>query len=147
ERWGRWAVADILRTLNSRPEGLTSAEAAGRRALATPASGRDELLVAFRNQLRAPITALLAGGSCLTLVLEQPVNSALLALTTTLNILAGIWQEREIGKASEALQRLSAGHARVLRDGEMALVTANEVVPGDILLLAPGERVTADARL
>src|SRR5262249_41885883 len=71
----------------------------------------------------------------------------LLALTTTLNILAGIWQEREIGKASEALQRLSAGHARVLRDGEMALVAADEVVPGDILLLAPGERVPADARL
>src|SRR5205085_8299315 len=46
-----------------------------------------------------------------------------------------------------ALLRLSAGHARVLRNGEMALVAANELVPGDILLLAPAQRVPADARL
>src|SRR5207244_6914907 len=87
------------------------------------------------------------GGACLTLVLGQPLNTTLLALTTGLNIVAGIWQEREIGKAAEALQRLSTGHARVLRDSRPVVVQADEVVPGDILALAPGDRVAADARL
>jgi magnesium-transporting ATPase (P-type) len=147
ERWGRRNPEDILRTLNTTLEGLTTAEALARRALAAPTGGSDELIVALRNQLRAPITSLLAGGACLTLVLGQPLNSLLLALTTALNVLAGIWQEREIGKAAEALQKLSAGHARVLRDGQPVTIHADEVVPGDILVLAPGARVAADARL
>jgi magnesium-transporting ATPase (P-type) len=147
ERWGRRTPEEILRTLNTSLDGLNSAEAASRQALAAPSSGRDELLVALRNQIRAPITGLLAGGACLTLVLGQPLNSFLLALTTGLNVAAGMWQEREIGKAAEALQRLSAGHARVLRAGRPVVVQADEVVPGDILALAPGDRVAADARL
>jgi calcium-translocating P-type ATPase len=147
ERWGRRTVAEALHAFNTTPTGLSSAEAAARRAPLTAAGGGDALLVAFRNQLRAPITSLLAGGACLTLVLGQPLNTALLSLTTSLNIAAGIWQEREIGKAAAALERLGAGTARVLRDGRAVTVPAAAVVPGDVLVLAAGDRVAADARL
>jgi magnesium-transporting ATPase (P-type) len=147
ERWGRHTPEEVLRTFNTTADGLGSAEAAGRRAALPQSGGGDQILVALRNQLRAPITSLLAGGACLTLVLEQPLNSFLLALTTSLNIAAGIWQEREIGKAAEALEHLSVGTARVLRDGRPQTVSTAEIVPGDVLVLAAGDRVAADARL
>jgi magnesium-transporting ATPase (P-type) len=147
ERWGRHSPEEILRTLNTTADGLSSTEAAARRALGAPTASRDQLLLALRNQLRTPITSILAGGACLTLVLGQPLNSALLALTTSLNIAAGVWQEREIGKAAEALQQMSAGSARVQREGRLLTVSATEVVVGDILVLGAGDRVAADARL
>jgi magnesium-transporting ATPase (P-type) len=147
ERWGRWPVADILRALNTSLEGLTSAEAASRRPPQTGSGGGDDLLNALRNQLRAPITAVLSGGACLTVLLGQPLNTALLGLTISLNLAIGVWEERQVGRASEALQELSAATARVLRDGEVVHMPAVEVVPGDILVLAAGQRVAADACL
>jgi cation-transporting P-type ATPase I len=59
----------------------------------------------------------------------------------------GAWQERQAGRAAEALERLGAVQAKVLRDGEPVCVPADDVVPGDVLVLASGDRVVADARL
>jgi magnesium-transporting ATPase (P-type) len=147
ERWGRREIADVLRALHTTDDGLSSAEAAARHRPPSNVSGRDELLAALRSQLRTPITAIMTGGACVTLLLNQPLNTALLALTTSMNILAGIWQEREVGRAAEALKRLSAGTAHVLRDGQVVTLPKDAVVPGDVLLLGPGSRVAADARV
>jgi magnesium-transporting ATPase (P-type) len=147
ERWGRRSVPDVLDTFNTTADGLSSADLEARRLPPVTTTERDAFLIALGNQLRTPITSILAGGACLTLVLGQALNTTLLSITTGLNVGVGIWQEREIGKATEALQRLAAGTARVLRDGQTVKVSAAEVVPGDILVLAPGDRVAADARL
>jgi magnesium-transporting ATPase (P-type) len=147
ERWGRRSAQEVLRDLHATADGLCSAEAANRRRAPTTLTGSDAFLAALRNQLRTPITGIMTGGACLALALNQPLNTALLALTTSLNILAGIWQEREVGKATEALKRMSAGVARVLRDGAPVTVSSTDLVPGDILLLGPGARVAADARM
>jgi magnesium-transporting ATPase (P-type) len=146
ERWGRRGIDEVLRNFASSEEGLTSAAAAARR-VAPHTSTRDDLLIALRNQVRAPITGILAGGAALTLVLAQPLNTTILGVTISLNVAAGVWQERQIGMAAEALQRLGAATARVLRDGVAAVVPASDVVPGDVLVLAAGDRVAADARL
>jgi calcium-translocating P-type ATPase len=147
ERWGRRTVAEAFHALHASADGLDSFEAASRRPSRGLPSTRDQMLMTIRNQLRTPITAVLAGGACLTLVLGQPLNTALLALTTSLNVAAGVWQEREIGKAAEELQRLSVGTARVLRNGHTVKVPTTEVVTGDVLVLGPGDRVAADARI
>jgi calcium-translocating P-type ATPase len=147
ERWGRREVEDVLRAFNTTEDGLSSKDAASRRVAPVTATARDELLAALRNQVRAPITAVLAGGACLTLVLGQPLNTAILGTTIALNVAAGIWQERQVGQAAEALQRLGAATARVLRDGRAVTVPASDVVAGDVLVLAPGDRVAADARV
>ena len=110
-------------------------------------SSREELLSSLRNQVRAPITAILASGACPTLALWQPLNTLILGTTISLNLVAGVWQERQVGQASEALQRLGAATAQVPRDGAAARVSAAEVVPGDVLILTPGDQVAADARM
>ncbi len=147
ERWGRQKPASVLRAFNTRESGLTAEEANTRLVGPGTGAGREEWLNAFRNQVQAPITAILTGGACLTLVLGQPLNTALLSVTISLNVLAGVWQERQVGKAADALKRMSAALARVQRGGKVMTIPAIEVVPGDILLLAAGDRVAADARL
>jgi magnesium-transporting ATPase (P-type) len=147
ERWGRRSLDEVFRDLESTQIGLSSDEATRRRRAPAATTTSNALLVALRNQLRSPITGIMAGGACLTLALGQAVNTALLSLTTSLNIIAGVWQEREVGKAAEALRRMSAGSTRVLRDGRPEIVLVSEIVPGDVLLLGPGVRVAADARI
>jgi magnesium-transporting ATPase (P-type) len=147
ERWGRQPPADVLRAFNSTEEGITSLEADARKVPVPTATGRDQLITALRNQLRTPITTILAGGACLTIVLGQPLNTALLGLTISINVAVGVWQEREVGRAADELRRLTAGIARVWRDGRIQTLAPADIVPGDILQLSPGDRIAADARL
>jgi Ca2+-transporting ATPase len=64
-----------------------------------------------------------------------------------LNTLLGFFQEYKAEKAMEALQRISAPTAKVMRDGKEQKIPAREVVPGDILLLEAGDIVPADSRI
>ena len=64
-----------------------------------------------------------------------------------LNAVIGTVQETRAQKALDALRKLSAPHAIVLRDGRETQIDASDVVPGDVLLLMAGDRVPADARL
>ncbi|GAC1635476.1 MAG: calcium-translocating P-type ATPase, PMCA-type [Chloroflexota bacterium] len=67
--------------------------------------------------------------------------------TIAANALVGAWQERQAGHAVAALERIGSTTARVLRDGEPVTIPTGDVVPGDVLVLAPGDRVAADARI
>ena len=147
ERWARRSLDEVFRTFDASELGLSTEDANSRRQSRGGASAGDQLLASIRNQLRSPITGVLSAGAAVTLILGQPLNTALIAMTTALNVAAGVWQESEIGKAAEALKRLSAGSARVLRDGETVVVANADVVPGDILVFGPGDRVAADARV
>lgn len=64
-----------------------------------------------------------------------------------LNAVLGTVQEAKAEKAIDALKKMSAPHARVKRNGKIVSVPASDVVPGDILILRPGTRVSADCRL
>jgi len=147
ERWGRRTIPSVFRAFHTRPGGLSSAMAARRLRPRPAAQGREELLAALGKQYRAPTMALMAGGACLTLLLGQPLNTVLISTSLTINVLAGLWQERQVSQGGEAVQRLGAPRARVLRDGLPVTVPATDVVPGDVLLLMQGDRVAADARL
>jgi cation-transporting ATPase I len=105
------------------------------------------LLSALRDQIRLPITTILLGGAGLSLVLGEALDAAIIAATIGLNVAVGVWQERQVDRSADALKKLSTTKARLLRDGRLTLALASEVVPGDILVLAPGDRVCADARL
>ncbi len=71
----------------------------------------------------------------------------LILLIVVLNAIMGVLQESKAEKALEALQSLSAPHARVIRNGEEKVIDACELVPGDIIKLEAGDFVPADARL
>ena len=72
---------------------------------------------------------------------------ALIVLIVILNAILGVIQESRAEKALDALQNLSAPHAKVIRNGKMQVINAAAIVPGDIILLEAGDFVPADARL
>lgn len=147
ERWGERSVEATLDALGTSEDGLTSADAEQRQRSFSPAMRQQSLVGVIAEQLRSPMTAILGVGAGISLLLGAPADVAIIGATIAANVAVGAWQERKANQVAQTLERLSAANARVLRDGQITSVPASAVVPGDILLLGPGERVTADARL
>lgn len=147
ERWGRRSALEVLHAFATTEAGLTTTQAVERRRILHPSARRNRLLPAVLDQLRSPLTGILAGGAGLSLFLGATADAVMVAAMLIANAAVGVWQEYRTDQAAEALERMGTAVARVLRDGRAVTVPANEVVRGDILLLARGDRVTADARL
>ena len=129
--------------------GLTSAEAAER----LRADGPNELPTAKKRNLlqqawdvvREPMLLLLLGAGTVNFLLAEPFDGAILMSFVVVVIAIEIYQEHKTESALTALRDLSAPRALVLRDGERVRVAGRDVVRGDHVLLAEGDRVPADA--
>lgn len=75
------------------------------------------------------------------------VDSAIILIIVALNAILGLVQESKAEKAIEALKKMSAPMARVMREGKITEIDAKEVVVGDILVIETGDFICADARL
>lgn len=75
------------------------------------------------------------------------VDPVIILVIISVNATLGVLQEARAEKALEALKKMSAPHAHVLRDGVVSIVPSSELVPGDIIHLETGAFVPADARL
>jgi calcium-translocating P-type ATPase len=147
ERWGGRDVASVLQSLGTTGHGLTSEQAAQRQHRAAQGVSRRGLCDAIVEQLRSPLTGMLIGGALLSLVLGAAADVAIIGATVAANVFVGVWQERKASAVADALQRMGASSTQVLRDGVPVSLPSTATVPGDVLLLAPGDRVPADARV
>ena len=139
------------RRLKTTTQGLSGEEAAARLAEDGPNSLTIEsaatLPKLIKQQVANPMVYLLAGAGAVSLVAGKVFDAAVILLIVMANIVIGVVQEYRAEAALEALRRLSSPRARVLRDGEVHVIDASEVVVGDVLVLETGDRVAADARL
>jgi Ca2+-transporting ATPase len=141
----------VLRALESAQSGLTSAEAARRLAEHGPnvlARGRqDGPLTILWRQIDNPLVYVLLAAAGLAIALGKIVDGAVVLAVVVLNSVIGFLQEHRASKAIEALRAMVPQLARVMRDGATRQVPAAELVPGDVVLLASGDKVPADMRL
>jgi Ca2+-transporting ATPase len=133
------------------PQGLSRAEAA-RRLLeegpnALPQADRRGLAAIMRGVAREPMFLLLVAGAAIYLLLGDVREALVLGASVVVVISITVVQERKAERALEALRDLSSPRALVLRDGVPQRIPGVEVVRGDLLLIAEGDRVPADARL
>jgi P-type Ca2+ transporter type 2C len=150
-RWHALPAGDVLDKLGSTAKGLGTVDALSRLAVTGPNRIRKEkktsagklLLQQFRNVLI--ITLLIA--TLLSAFLGHGMESMAIAVIVFFAVLLGFFQEYRAEKAIDALRKMSAPLAKVRRDDEEVVIAAEDVVPGDILLLSAGDRVAADARL
>jgi magnesium-transporting ATPase (P-type) len=131
--------------------GLTSAEAARRLAEIGPnalevARGPSHARRFLANLVHL-FALLLWGGAALALVGGLPELSIAIVTVILVNGIFAFVQEYRAERAVFALQRMLPLEVRVRRDGRAMSVRSEEVVPGDVLLLAPGDKVAADADL
>ncbi|WP_083501835.1 cation-translocating P-type ATPase [Sphaerimonospora mesophila] len=106
------------------------------------------LLVRAARQLADPMSILLLVAGLVTLVVlgEVPEGAAIVTILLV-NVIIGVSQETKADRAVRALRTLTAPMAKVVRDGAVRRIPAAEVVPGDVMQVAAGDRVPADARL
>ncbi len=101
----------------------------------------------FARQFKSPLIYILFVAALLAVALGHQGDAAVILAVVLANALIGGLQEGRAARSMAALRRLSALRVRVLREGVEQVLEAAALVPGDIVLLAAGDAVAADARL
>lgn len=148
-----WALPreELLARLEARPEGLRTDQAAER----LERHGRNELreerrlsrLSVLWNQVRSPLLLLLVFAAGASLATREWGDAAIVLAIVVVTVGVGFTREYTAQRALAELRARVRTRARVLRDGTAQLVPVEEVVPGDVVLLAAGTLVPADAVL
>ena len=144
-------IEEAERALKTSREGLSSEEAQRR----LQEFGYNELverervtlLEIFFNQFKDIFVIMLLIATVISFLIGEIVDASTIAVIVILNSVVGFVQEYRSEKAMEAMKKLTAPKARVLRYGEERIIPAREVVPGDIAMLEEGDRIPADGRL
>ena len=151
------SVDETLNELNAESAGLSSERAAERLTQYGPNKLKEAekpgFWKRFLTQLKDPMLLILlaaAGVSALTGALageSEWAETIIILAVVLLNAVLGVLQESKAEAAIEALQTMTAATCKVLRDGKMAVLHSDELVPGDVVLLEAGDAVPADGRI
>ncbi|MHB8550510.1 MAG: cation-translocating P-type ATPase [Acidiferrobacterales bacterium] len=150
--WHAIETAEVTRRLAVDPEkGLEEPEAAARletfgpnRPTARSARG---VFARFFSQLIQPLVLVLIGAGILTALLREWVDAGVILGVVLVNALVGLIQEGKAETSLAALARSIASEATVLRGGVRHTLDAAGLVPGDVVVLAAGDKVPADLRM
>jgi Ca2+-transporting ATPase len=131
--------------------GLSEVEAARRLEMYGPnrphRRRRPSYLRLAVSQMLDPLVALLLAAALISIAIGETSEGMAIAAILVLNGAIGFWQEAAAERAILALSKAFAHRALVVRDGSEHEIPAEEVVPGDLLLVSAGDRAAADARL
>jgi len=131
--------------------GLADAEVAARLQKhgpnALPEAKHRSLFKVFLRQFASPLIYILFIAAAIAFAVGKRGDAGVILIVVFVNAVIGTVQEGRAERSMESLRKLSALRVRVLRGGKEELVEARDLVPGDIVLLAAGDAVAADARL
>jgi magnesium-transporting ATPase (P-type) len=149
--WHSLDTAQVLQALDTAPGGLSGAEAAHRLAAhgpnrLHPPAQRGPLL-RFLLQFHNVIIYVLLASAAITAALGHWVDTGVILGVVFINALVGFVQEGKAESALAAIRKMLSLRALVLRDGQRREIAAEELVPGDWVLLQSGDKVPADLRL
>lgn len=144
-------IKEVLGELGTTHHGISSDEAGrrlekyGRNELKE--EKREGLISKFIDQLKEFLVLILIVSAIVSLFFGE-VNDAIVILSIViLNSLFGVFQEYRAEEALKALRKMTSPTIRVIRDGKDKEVDAREIVPGDIMVLETGDKISADARI
>src|SRR5688500_253528 len=151
QQWHTLSVSQTLDKLRSSARGLTVAEAERRLTEYGPnqlqAAARISPWMMLLEQFRNVLIIILLFATALSAFLGHGVEAIAITVIVLFAVILGFVQEYRAERAIEALREMAAPTATVIRDGREREIHALELVPGDLILLATGDKVPADARL
>ncbi|HJB29528.1 MAG TPA: cation-translocating P-type ATPase [Candidatus Blautia faecavium] len=147
---------EVLKEQTSSPEGITSSEASlrlsqyGKNELEK--GKKDSLLKRFLGELADPMIVILIVAAVISGITafyegESFADVIIIMAVVIINAVLGVVQESKAEAAIEALQEIAAATSKVLRDGKLATIKSDELVPGDVVVLEAGDSVPADGRI
>src|SRR5215470_2238968 len=150
--WHALAVDEVLKQLGtSTARGLDASEASTRLQKygpnRLPAGKKRGALLRFVSQLNNILVYVLLGAGFVKLMLGLWVDGVIILGVVLINALLGFIQEGKAEKALDSIRNMLSAEARTVRGGETRMLPADELVPGDVVLLESGDKVPADLRL
>jgi magnesium-transporting ATPase (P-type) len=150
--WHAMSVDDTLRRLESdAATGLDDAEAARRLerygANRLPAAAKRGALTRFLAQLNNVLVYVLIGAGFIKLMMGLWLDASIILAVVVLNALLGFIQEGKAEKSLDSISGMLSADARTRRGGDTRMMPAEDLVPGDVVLLESGDKVPADLRL
>ena len=148
-----WSIdeQDLLRRLGTSASGLTAGEAEAR--LSTYGSNvlrpkkRATSLTLFLRQFRSPLIIILLFAAVISAFLSDPTDAGIIISIVVLSAVLGFWQERGATNAVAKLLALVRTKASVMRDGAIASIGTEDIVPGDVIALSAGDIIPGDSRI
>lgn len=101
----------------------------------------------FLEQFRSPLIYILVIAGIVTLILKNLTDAVVIFGAVFLNTIVGFLQEHKANQTLRALKKVVKHRAEVLRGGNLKIIDSEELVPGDIIVLNPGDKVPADGRI
>src|SRR5688572_28170119 len=149
--WHTLKVQEISERLKSTPRGLTVAEAASRLEVFGPneiqAAARVSPWTILFEQFKNVLIIILLFATALSAFLGHGIEAIAITVIVLFAVILGFVQEYRAERAIEALREMAAPTATVVRDGRNQRIPARDIVPGDLVVLATGDKIPADARL
>ncbi len=151
ESWHEMKAGTALAALGSSPGGLSQTEAEARLERygpnRLPEPPRRSAFVRFLAQFHNILIYVLLGSSVITAGMGHFADTAVILAVVIANAAIGYIQEGRAERAMDSIRKMLAPKASVLRGGSRRTVEGEALVPGDIVMLEPGDRVPADMRL
>jgi magnesium-transporting ATPase (P-type) len=149
--WHAMASDEVVAHFATGPEGLSSQEAERRRGIHGPnrlpeAATRGPLL-RLLAQFNSLLIYVLLAAAVLAALIGHQIDALVILAVVVVNAVIGFIQEGRAEKALDAIRSMIDPHASVIRDGRRVTVAAEDIVPGDHVMLDAGDRVPADLRL
>jgi magnesium-transporting ATPase (P-type) len=149
--WYQLSTKDLFEKLKTSEHGLTQEEAGNRLAEYGPNKLAEEDRISrikiLLHQFTSPLIYILLIAGIVTIFLKEYIDSGVIFAVVILNAIIGYLQEYKAEESVRALKKMVVPKAKVLRGGEEKEVNSEELVPGDVVLLASGMMVPADLRL
>ncbi len=151
ESWHTESTEEVLSSLKTTANGLSKEEVTGRLAQygsnRLPEPKTRGALIRFFCQFHNVLIYVLIAASAVTVMLGHWVDGSVILAVVLLNAMIGFIQEGKAEDALKAIRQMLSPSAMVLRDDRQITIKAEELLPGDIVLLQSGDKVPADLRL
>ncbi|QLH75660.1 MAG: HAD-IC family P-type ATPase [Methanomassiliicoccales archaeon] len=149
--WHNVSVEETFKLNQTSLDGLTEDSVEERRKEfgknVLPTKKPPSIIEVFLRQFLSPLIYVLVAAGVIAGLLGDLKDSIFISIVLLINAVIGTFQEMKAEKSAEQLQKLLKTMVRVRRDGHEAIIPAEDLVPGDVVLLESGAKVPADLRL